>query len=260
MNKTLIKIGGSTVNSDGLMGELATAVGLLKKQKHAVTVVHGGGKDIAAELNQLQKEFVFVEGQRVTDKETMEAVQRVLSGDVNKRLTNAFLQAGVPAVGISGVDGGMFQAEKMLIKGADIGFVGEVKKVDCTLVDTLLTAKFVPIVSPVSGSAEGDFYNVNADLAASELAIAMGSDDLVYISDVDGVLLHGAVVETIRIGEIEKLIDEGHITGGMIPKMRSAADCIRRGVKRVHICGWHGASTLVDVMAGSKNSGTTIKE
>ncbi len=257
-SKILIKIGGSTVNSSGLLNELGKGINALVDDNHAALVVHGGGKDIAKELTRLNREFTFVEGMRVTDAETMEAVQRVLSGDVNKRIVNNFISEGVKAIGISGVDGALLTAEKLLINGADIGFVGEVKKVDTTLLDLLYSGSYVPVLSPVSGSVEGDIYNVNADLAASEVAIAEQADDLIFISDVPGVLINDAVRKDIHIDDIETLIDEGHITGGMIPKLRSAADAIRRGVTRVHICGWRGSETIVEEIDSNKTQGTTI--
>jgi len=260
MQKIAIKIGGSTVNSDGLLDQLGAGIRRLRDENCAVLVIHGGGKDIALELNRLNKTFEFVQGMRVTDAETMEAVQRVLSGEVNKRIVNAFLLEGVTAVGLSGVDGGLLTAKKMLIDGEDIGFVGEIESVDTTLLDTVLNANFVPVISPVSRDNQGYIYNVNADLAASETAIAENVDDLIYISDVPGVLIDKEVRRTIAISEIETLIAEGHITGGMIPKMRSAADAIERGVKRVHICGWRGAQTLVEELSHETSQGTTIQK
>ena len=260
MQKIAIKIGGSTVNSDGLLDQLGVGIRRLRDTDAAVLVIHGGGKDIALEMARLQKEFTFVQGMRVTDAETMEAVQRVLSGEVNKRIVNAFLLEGVKAVGLSGVDGALLTAKKLLVDGEDIGWGGEVEQVDSDLLGVLYAAGYVPVVSPVSRDSEGNIYNVNADLAASETAIAEKVDDLIYISDVPGVLINGEVRRSIAIGEIEALIAEGHITGGMIPKMRSAADAIERGVKRVHICGWRGAETLVEELSHGTSQGTTIQK
>ncbi len=258
MQKIAIKIGGSTVNSAGLLNELGAGIRRLQDESFAVLVVHGGGKDIAAELKRLNKEFEFIQGMRVTDSETMESVQRVLSGDVNKRIVNSFLCEGVRAVGLSGVDGALLTAKKLTVDGADIGFVGEVEKVETALLETLFSGGYTPVLSPVSRDNDGNIYNVNADLAASETAIAEKADDLIFISDVPGVLINGEVRRTILIDEIEGLIDEGHITGGMIPKMRSASDAIERGVKRVHICGWRDAETLIEELS-DKSCGTTIK-
>ena len=258
MSSVLIKIGGSTVNSSGLLSELGQSIAELIAGNDLVTVVHGGGKDIAADLEKLNKEFTFVEGQRVTDSETMTTVQKVLTGAVNKRIVANFLKENVQAFGLSGVDGQLLTAEKLTVNGADIGFVGKIKAVKNKILTGLHSAGLTPIISPVSLSDSQEFYNINADLAASETAIALSVDDLVFISDVPGVLINGAVQSVITLDEIEKLIDEGHITGGMIPKMRSAADAINRGVGRVHICGWRDTHTLKEELHSEKSQGTTI--
>ena len=260
MSSVLIKIGGSTVNSTGLLTELGQSIAELSRNNDAVIVVHGGGKDIAKDLEKLNKEFTFIEGQRVTDLETMTTVQKVLSGAVNKRIVANFLKENVQAFGLSGVDGQLLTAEKLTVENADLGFVGKIKKVKNTLLQLLLSAGYTPIISPVSLSEAGEFYNVNADLAASETAIAMEVDHLVFISDVPGVLINGAVQSVITLGEIEGLISDGHITGGMIPKMRSAADAINRGVRQVHICGWRDAHTLNEELHSEKPQGTTIRK
>ena len=259
MPKVLIKIGGSTVNSTGLLTELADSVHEIHEASNTVMLVHGGGKDIARDLEKLNKEFTFVQGMRITDSETMHTVQKVLSGDVNKRIVATFLKEKVKALGISGVDGGLLTAEKLMIDGEDIGFVGKIKAVDTALLDLVFTGGFVPIISPVSlCDKDYEVYNINADLAASEIAVADNVDDLIFISDVPGVLIDGKVKKTIHINEIEGFIEEEHITCGMIPKMRSAADAITRGVKRVHICGWRGSHTLSEELNSAKQQGTCI--
>lgn len=260
MSKIVVKIGGSTVNSTGLLKELGESIEKLNSNSNSTLVVHGGGKDIAIQLDLLDKDFKFIEGMRVTDKETMDAVQKVLSGDVNKRITNAFIKEGVKAVGLSGVDGSLLTAKKLKLNGRDLGFVGVVTSVNTSLLELLYSGGYTPVLSPVSRSVDGDIYNVNADLAASEVAIHEAADDLIFISDVPGVLINDKVRSVIRISEIEDLISDGHITGGMIPKMRSAADAINRGVARVHICGWRDSNTLIEELDYSKSLGTTISK
>jgi acetylglutamate kinase len=258
MRKVMIKIGGSTVNSLGFLTEMAKGIYDLQKNGFAVSVVHGGGKDINEELGRLKKEFLFVDGQRVTDEETMFAVQRVLSGDVNKRIVNEFLKQGVNAVGISGVDANTANAKKLFSQsGNDLGFVGEIEIVNTKLLDLFYENGFVAVISPVSRDNLGNIYNVNADGAASEISVALKIDDLIFVSDVSGVKVGGKVVQNIEIGEIDDLIERGEIYGGMIPKLKGAAEAITKGVRRVHICGWNGEKTLIEEMS-DKSTGTTI--
>jgi acetylglutamate kinase len=256
MKTVCIKIGGSVADSSGFFGELAKAIIAIQKTCFPI-VVHGGGKAIARMLDSMKKDFKFVEGMRVTDTETLAMVQMVLSGDVNKSIANALGTAGIKAVGVSGVDCGLFTAEKMLVKGQDIGFVGEIKKVDPFLIDLCRKNGVVPVVSPISRGSDGTLYNVNADTAAGDLAEALKADDLVFVSDVKGVLVGGEVRHSIAVHEIEILIADGHAIGGMIPKLRSAAQAVDRGVGRVHICGWAGAGTLAGELSDNP-TGTVI--
>lgn len=258
MQKILIKIGGSMINSEKFLTEISTGISDLIKKNYAVSVVHGGGKDINEELERLNKEFQFIGGQRVTDIETAFAVQRVLSGGVNKKIVNEFLKNGINAVGISGVDGNTATAKKLLGDNeTDLGFVGEIVNVNTKLLDLLSQNEFVSVISPVSRDGSGNIYNINADGAASEIAVALKVDDLIFVSDVTGVKIGGKIAREIEIDEIEKFIETGEITGGMIPKLRGAADAIKKGVKRVHICGWNNEKTLIDEI--SRNStGTTV--
>lgn len=259
MNTICIKIGGSTVDTNGLLKELGKSLYSLPSDTFPV-IIHGGGKDIANQLKLLNRDFSFVEGMRVTDEEMIRTVQMVLSGDVNKRIVNILQTEGVRAFGFSGVDASLFSATKMLINGQDIGFVGTISSVDTSIIDFFKNAGYIPVISPVSRDANGCIYNVNADLAASELAMALKADDLIFISDVPAVFINDTPVKTIHTDDIEKLIDQGHITGGMIPKLRSAAEAVYRGVTRVHICGWKDHTTLLHVLSGSDSSGTVISK
>jgi acetylglutamate kinase len=257
MRTICIKIGGSTVDADGLLRELGQSILSLAADTFPI-IVHGGGKDIARQLALLNKEFTFVEGMRVTDSEMAKVVQMVLSGDVNKRIVNALLTAGINAAGLSGVDGNLFNASKMLVNGQDIGFVGQIDKVNSGLIDIFRANKIIPVISPISRDNSGCIYNVNADLAASELAMAIKADDLIFVSDVPGVLINKTVKKEIRTQEIEILIAQGHITGGMIPKLRSAAEAVTRGVGKVHICGWKDSTTLRNELTTDTSTGTVI--
>ena len=257
MKTVCIKIGGATVDAQGLLRELGQSIHKLLPDSNPV-IIHGGGKDIARHLDLLNKEFTFVEGMRVTDSEMVKIVQMVLSGDVNKRIVNALLLEGVGAVGFSGIDGNLFTASRMFMRGLDIGFVGKIERVNTDLIKTCHSNKYVPVISPISRDESGSIYNVNADLAASELAMALKADDLIFVSDVPGVLVDDKVRREIHTSEIEDLIKQGHITGGMIPKLRSASEAVQKGVKRVHICGWKDSGTLRNELTTSKSNGTVI--
>jgi acetylglutamate kinase len=259
MGLAVIKIGGSTIDTPGLLRELAEGVAALC-QNHLPVIVHGGGKDIARQLDRLNKEFTFVEGMRVTDAESVGVVQMVLSADVNKRIVNEMLLKKIPAMGISGVDGSLFTASKMLVNGQDIGFVGDIEQVNCDVIDLIFNGGYIPVVSPVSRGVDGAIYNVNADLAASELAKALEAEDLIFISDVPGVKIGGSVRSVIKVSEIEGLVASGDVTGGMIPKLRGAAEAVEKGVGRVHICGWNGADTLTNELTEGKSAGTVIRK
>jgi acetylglutamate kinase len=254
----VIKIGGSTVDAPGLLEELAQSVEGISHD-YLPVIVHGGGKDIARQLEKLNKESVFVEGMRVTDEESVRVVQMVLSGDVNKRIVHEMVKRKLPALGTSGVDGGLMVAEKMLVNGQDIGFVGEIRYVNGELISAFFSMGYFPVISPVSLGVNGEVFNVNADAAAGEIAKAVKAGDLIFISDVPGVKIGGDVRKVIRVSEIEGLIKSGDVTGGMIPKLRGAAEAVEAGVSRVHICGWNGPTTLINELDDRKACGTTIQ-
>jgi acetylglutamate kinase len=256
MKTICIKIGGSTIDTDGLLSALGKSLRRIINAEDFPILVHGGGKDIGRHLKLLKKEFTFIEGMRVTDTETMAAVQMVLSGDVNKRIVSTLLTENVQALGLSGVDGNLFEAEKLLVLGQDIGHVGTIRNVNTQVIAMCKQAGMIPVISPVSRDMTGAFYNVNADLAASELAIALQADHLIFISDVPGVLIDNQVKQEIRITDVEELITSGQVTGGMIPKIRSAAEAVARGVGRVHICG--SIERLIEELNVDTSHGTVI--
>jgi acetylglutamate kinase len=253
-----VKIGGATIDQAGLLKELAGAVKKLSDAGHFTVIVHGGGKDIGRQLALLNKQFSFIEGMRVTDAETMQTVQMVLSGDVNKRIVNTFVSAGLNAIGVCGIDMGLFTAKKLLVNNQDIGFVGTISSVNTKLIDMCRANSVIPVISPVSRSAAGEIYNVNADVAAAELATAIKCDHLMFVSDVEGVLVDGAVMHRIKTSDIEKLAELRHVTGGMLPKLRSAAEAVHSGVGKVHIHGWHGPTTLFDEINEDTMHGTMV--
>jgi acetylglutamate kinase len=260
METVLVKIGGSTLDAPDFFTQLAKSVQGTSREYFQI-IVHGGGKDIARQLELQNKKYSFIEGMRVTDAHTAGVVQMVLSGDVNKRLVNALQTfGGVKSIGISGVDCGFLTASRMLIKGRDIGFVGQIDSIDLGIIELCKKNGIVAVVSPISRDTQGNIYNVNADLAAGEIAKKCKADHLVFVSDVPGVKIDGVVKHRIGIGELEGLIRAGQITGGMVPKVRSAAEAVLAGVKQVHVCGWNGENTLARELDQATMTGTVISK
>ena len=234
----VVKYGGSAMSCEELKRNVIKDVTLLKLVGFKPIVVHGGGKDISAWLKKIGKESEFVNGLRVTDAETMEVAEMVL-GKVNKSLVSMVTELGVKAVGVSGKDGGLLSVEKKYSDGQDIGFVGEVTKVDTKILEDLLEKDFLPIVSPIGLDANYDTYNINADDAACAIAKAMKADKLAFLTDIEGVYKDpnkpDTFISRLTVSEVDKLIDSGYIGGGMLPKLKNCTDAIKSGVNRVHI-------------------------
>jgi len=256
--KIVVKMGGSTLDTENVLALFAEAVARVPSD-HRVVVVHGGGKDIGRQLERMGRTFTFIDGLRVTDDETIDQVEMVLSGIVNKWITRALGKQGVRAAGVSGTDLGLFRATKLVVKGGDLGYVGAIESVDTDLIDILLSHDVTPVVSPISIGPEYRAYNVNADHAASRLAESWRANDLIYITDVPGISVGGELRERIALDEVESLIDSGEVSGGMIPKLMNAAASVMNGVGRVHIVGWKGPDSIVDSLDPSKHWGTVVE-
>lgn len=256
--KILVKMGGSTLDTENVLAQFAEAVARVPSGCEIV-VVHGGGKDIGRQLERMGRKFEFVGGLRVTDDDVIDVVEMVLSGTVNKWITRALEKRGVKAAGISGTDLGLFNAVKLVVKGGDLGYVGAIETVNTELIEILLSNGVTPVVSPISIGPGHRAYNVNADHAAFKLAEAWKADDLIYVTDVPGITIGGTLRDRIGVGEVESLIDTGEITGGMIPKLMNAATAVIGGVGRVHIIGWKGPDSIVDSVDTSVRWGTVIE-
>ena len=236
-DKTMVvKYGGAAQTDDGLKVSFAKDIALLSNLNIRVVIVHGGGKEISSISNQLGISSTFVNGQRVTSEEMLDVVVMVLGGKINKEIVGLINRQGAQSVGISGKDGGLLKAKKIVMEnGDDLGWVGEVEKVDTKILNVLLDSGFIPVVSPIGWGDEGKPFNINADIAASSIAKALKAEKLIYISDVPGVMINNERVGSIDQDSAEKYILEGKITGGMIPKTRSAFDTIEGGVNKVHL-------------------------
>ena len=253
----VLKIGGSLMEDESVLEELCSALAGLRAQGLRLALVHGGGKDINRHLTWLQEEPVFKDGLRVTSPGALKLVEMTLSGYVNKKLVGMLNAHDGRAAGISGVDGPTLLCERI---SEELGQVGRIVEVRTDLPDALLKAGFLPVISPISTDAKQNHYNVNADDAASALAVALRATKLVFLSDVDGVF--GKDKE--RIPElddegIETLIRDGVATGGMIPKLQSCRAAVARGIAQVHICGWSGFDRFKEQLRGESNSGTIIR-
>jgi len=253
--KALIKYGGAAMEEPSLHHSVAREIVTLTQRGMNVVVVHGGGKEVTDLLKRLGKETRFVEGIRYTDTETMEVAEMILSGLVNKRLVSFLNQEGGKAVGISGRDGRMFKAKKT---DRPVGFVGDILGVDCSLLNVLLEKKFLPVVSPIAEDEDGNALNINADEAACAVAGALEVDELIFLSDVDGILIEGKIVESISLAEAERLLTHPEVTGGMIPKLTSAVNALKHGVVRVRFINGERKGAITETLLNGHPAGTTI--
>lgn len=234
----VVKYGGSAMSNEELQKNVIKDVTLLKLVGFKPIIVHGGGKAISTWVEKTGKKAEFINGLRVTDAETMEIAEMVLS-KVNKDLVRMVEELGVKAVGISGKDGAMLRVDKKLADGQDIGFVGDVKQVDPKVIYDLLENDFLPIVAPIGLDDNFDTYNINADDAACAIAKAVGADKLVFLTDVEGLYRDfsdkSSFISRLTDKEADELINGGMIGGGMLPKLSNCTSAIQNGVNRVHI-------------------------
>lgn len=241
----VIKYGGHAMSDDKLKESFALDVILLKSLGINAVIVHGGGPQINETLKRYGIVSEFVRGMRVTDSETMSVVEMVLVGQVNKEVVGYLNQHGGKAVGLSGKDGTLLLSKKLLqevkaddgsLEQLDIGFVGDVVKVNSDLIKTLESGNYIPVIAPVGVGAEGESYNINADLVAGRVAAALNAEKLILLTDINGVKdKNGNLLESISVSDLHRLIGEEAITGGMIPKVVCCADALRDGVKKAHI-------------------------
>jgi len=240
--KTIVfKYGGSAMRQDGLRRHFAQDIVLMKFVGIHPVVVHGGGPQIGETLRRMGKETRFVQGMRVTDAETMEVVEMVLSGKMNKDLVQLIHSQGGRAIGLSGKDGNLIEARKMILEqgeaaGEDLGFVGEVTSINAGIIQNMDRGMYIPVVAPIGVGKDGKTYNINADLVASRLAVALKADKLILLTDVTGILdPAGRLLSSIPLSRLEGLLTRGEVTGGMIPKVRCCSEAVSHGVRKAHI-------------------------
>ncbi|UCB56310.1 MAG: acetylglutamate kinase [Thiotrichales bacterium] len=270
-DKTIvIKYGGNAMTDENLKNGFARDIVLLKQVGVNPVVVHGGGPQIGQLLERIGKESRFVEGMRVTDRETMDVVEMVLGGLVNKSIVNLINQNGGNAVGLTGKDGGLIHARKMKIERSsaeievpeiiDLGHVGEVTGIDPAIVDTLDHGDFIPVIAPIGVGKDQMSYNINADLVAGKLASVLGAEKLLLLTNTAGILDEGGNVLTgLKTADIDTLIDDGTIHGGMLPKVNCALDAVKSGVKTSHIIDGRVEHAVLLELLTDEGVGTLIQ-
>jgi acetylglutamate kinase len=263
----VIKYGGNAMTEEKLKHSFASDVVLLKLVGINIVIVHGGGPQIDDQLTKIGKKGEFIQGMRVTDAETMDVVEMVLGGQVNTDIVNLINQHGGRAVGLSGTDGPLIRARKLLMHGKDnpkelidIGRVGEVESIDPEVVQLLTAQNFVPVIAPVGVGKDGESYNINADLVAGKLAEILKAEKLVVLTNTPGVLdKNGNLLTGLSAKKIDELFADGTISGGMLPKIGSALEAVKNGVNSCHIIdGRVEHAVLLEVLT-SEGVGTLIK-
>ncbi len=266
----VIKYGGHAMANDALKESFALDVILLKSLGINTVIVHGGGPQINETLKRYGIVSQFINGMRVTDADTMGVVEMVLVGQVNKEVVGYLNQHGGRAVGLSGKDGNLLFCKKLLeeivqsdgtVEKVDLGFVGDVVKVNTDLIRTLEHGKYIAVIAPVGVGSEGECYNINADLVAGRVAAALNAEKLILLTDVDGVKdKTGELLSSIAVSDLHRLIREEAITGGMIPKVTCCADALREGVKKAHIIDGRVRHAVLLEMFTDVGVGTEIQK
>ncbi|MEE8164285.1 MAG: acetylglutamate kinase [Myxococcota bacterium] len=256
----VIKYGGHAMADAALRASFAADVVLLKHIGVRPVIVHGGGPQIAATLERMGRHSTFIDGRRVTDDDTMEVVEMVLGGKINREIVELVQQAGGRAVGYTGSDGGLLRVRKKLIDGQDLGRVGEVTAVDPDVLMAAVEADFIPIIAPIGVDAEGQSFNVNADEAAGALSAALHAEKLMLLTDIDGVLdARGERISELSVEECRKLIADGTIKGGMIPKLECCIHALSGGVGRTHVVdGRVVHAVLLEIFSDDAGVGTLL--
>ena len=265
----LIKFGGHAMGKADYVNAFAADIALLDQVGARPVVVHGGGPQIGEMLKKLQIESSFIDGLRVTDEATVSIVEMVLAGGINKALVAAIAGAGGRAVGVSGKDGGLITARKLMAmakatdsaiqQAVDLGFVGEPSHVDVTVLNALMQHHLIPVVAPVGGGEDGKTYNINADTAAGAIAAALNATRMLMLTDVTGVLdQNGKLISSLTISQAEALIHNGTISGGMIPKVKTCIDAVQGGAEGAVIIDGRAPHALLVELFTEHGMGTMI--
>ena len=255
----VIKYGGAAMIEDDARRTFARDVVLLQSLGMRPVVVHGGGPEVSKAMKAHGHEPEFVEGLRITTAESLHITEMVLSGTINKQLIAHINSQGGNGVGLSGKDGHLIVARKMAhVKGVDLGYVGEITKVNPDLIRLLLDHKFIPVISPIGMGEDGVTYNINADTVASRIAASLGAQKVIFMTDVDGVLEEGQLISTLTVGETQRLIGAGVIKGGMLPKIEAMLFSLANNVKSAHIINGGDPHAIIAELFTDIGIGTVI--
>lgn len=255
----VIKYGGAAMTEVHLKRQFAEDVVLMKYVGMHPIIVHGGGPQISGMMKRLGLEPKFIEGVRVTDPETMSVVEMVLAGTVSKEIVTLINQMGGKGVGLTGKDGGLIKARRLRGKEEAMGQVGEVASIDAEILKTLDEGRFIPVISPIGADETGKTYNINADLVAGSLAAALSAEKLLILTDVPGILDHtGTLIPTLAKKQVEQLIVDGVIKGGMMPKIEAALASVEEGVRKAHIIDGRVPHALLLEVFTDQGVGTEI--
>jgi acetylglutamate kinase len=258
----VVKYGGNAMVDDDLKRAVMNDIVLLSLVGIRPVLVHGGGPEISETLKRMGKESTFVHGLRVTDKETVEVVEMVLAGTTNKGIVSLLQRAGAKAVGLSGRDGNLFEARKILSRGVDVGFVGEVTNVNPEILDVLAAAGYIPVISTVGEDEDGSALNINADHAAGQIAAALNAEKLVLLTDVPGVYEDfndkSTFVSEMTAATAREMLVSGQADKGMIPKLEGCLKALDGGCKRAHILDGRIANSILTEIFTDEGCGTMI--
>lgn len=256
----VVKYGGNAMTDDKLKLEVMEDIALLRLVGVKVVLVHGGGPEISGMMTRLGKKTEFIDGLRVTDRETVDIVQMVLAGKVNKSLVAMLEQLGTAAAGISGMDGKLIEAE---MKDERLGFVGNIKKINIGIVNDLLENNYIPVISTLGFDRNGNIYNINGDTAAAFIAGAIGAKRLILMTDIAGVMLDkddsSTLIRNMTISDAHKLREQNIISGGMIPKVQCCVDAISKGVDKVIIMDGRVHHSILMELLTDEGAGTMVK-
>jgi len=258
----VIKLGGALIEKEEVRKSLCRDLVLLNYVGMKPVIIHGGGGEVSREMKKEGKKPEFIEGLRVTDEETMEILHKSLGGKINKEIVLGLERNGGLALGVSGLDGNLIEAEK--IREEELGFVGRVSGINPELINYLVDEDYIPVIAPIGADEDGDSLNLNADVVAAELASSLGAEKLILLTDVPGVLENpddeDTLISELTVPEAENLIGSEKIRGGMLPKMKACINCVENGVHRAHIIDGTKSHALILELLTESGIGTMIEE